>query len=152
MNTLFLDEYESSSLALHREERCEEEDKIRSLETRSKYDTDEEVNKQELEAYYMYMAKIQEILTVDFGPTYNAKTLEKVHTNNDYNVFATEALHFEHLESINDTYVVKEVDSNVIPDSSDMCYNEEKADQNAEEPEDEHALLASLIANLKTRC
>nr|GEW01881.1 hypothetical protein [Tanacetum cinerariifolium] len=36
INTAFLDEYECSSLALDREERREEEDKIRSLETRSK--------------------------------------------------------------------------------------------------------------------
>ncbi|GJV65404.1 hypothetical protein Tco_1476232 [Tanacetum coccineum] len=45
--------------------------------------------------------------------------------------------HSEQLESINDIYVVEKVDSNVIPDSSDMCDNEEKADQNAEDDEDE---------------
>ncbi|GKC88758.1 hypothetical protein Tco_1149407 [Tanacetum coccineum] len=39
--------------------------------------------------------------------------------------------------------------SNVTPDSSDMCDNEGTADQNAEEPEDERVLLASLIANFK---
>ncbi|GJT43381.1 hypothetical protein Tco_0952096 [Tanacetum coccineum] len=41
------------------------------------------------------------------------------------------------------------VDSNIIPDSTDMCDNEKKDEQNAEEPEDERVLLASLIANLK---
>ncbi|GKA15990.1 hypothetical protein Tco_0695737 [Tanacetum coccineum] len=41
------------------------------------------------------------------------------------------------------------IDSNVIPDSLDMCDNEGTANQNAENPEDEHLLLASLIANFK---
>ncbi|GJT15860.1 hypothetical protein Tco_0874566 [Tanacetum coccineum] len=40
-------------------------------------------------------------------------------------------------------------DSNIIPDSSDMCDNESKADQNAEEYEDERVVLANLIAHLK---
>ncbi|GJW18896.1 hypothetical protein Tco_0026332 [Tanacetum coccineum] len=44
---------------------------------------------------------------------------------------------------------IQEVDSNAIPDSSDMCDDEEKADQNAENNEDEHVVLAYLIANLK---
>ncbi|GJZ00942.1 hypothetical protein Tco_0518903 [Tanacetum coccineum] len=64
-------------------------------------DTDEEIDEQELEAHYIFMAKIQE------------------------------------------------VDSNVIPDSSDMCDNDNKADQNAEECDDERVVLANLIANLK---
>ncbi|GKA30079.1 hypothetical protein Tco_0716324 [Tanacetum coccineum] len=83
------------------------------------------------------------------GPTYDVEPLEKVHTDDDYNVFGTERQHFEQLESINDTYVVKTIDSNVIPNSSDMCDNEGNDDQNAEEPENERVLLASLIANLK---
>ncbi|GJV03556.1 hypothetical protein Tco_1337125 [Tanacetum coccineum] len=53
--------------------------------------------------------------------------------------------HSEQPESINDTYVVEKVDSNVILDLSDMCDNEEKADQNT----DKRVLIASLIANLK---
>ncbi|GJS79140.1 hypothetical protein Tco_0729021 [Tanacetum coccineum] len=52
-------------------------------------------------------------------------------------------------ESINDTYVVETVDSNFIPNSSDMCDNEGKADQNAKEYEDKRVVLANLIANLK---
>ncbi|GKC17520.1 hypothetical protein Tco_1014302, partial [Tanacetum coccineum] len=109
-------------------------------------DTNEEPDEQELKAHYMYMAKIQEVLTA--GPTYDVEPLEKVHTNDD-NVFATKRLHSEQPESINDTYVVETVDTNVILDSLDMCYNEEKADQNAEEHEEERVLLTSLIANLK---
>ncbi|GKE38251.1 hypothetical protein Tco_1461656 [Tanacetum coccineum] len=41
-------------------------------------DIDEEPDEQELEAHYMYMAKIQEVLTVELGPTFNAESLEKV--------------------------------------------------------------------------
>ncbi|GJT46959.1 hypothetical protein Tco_0955674 [Tanacetum coccineum] len=70
----------------------------------------------------------------------------KVHPNDDYNVFATKRLYYKQPESITETYMVETVDTNVIPDSSDMCYNEEKADQNAEEPEDE---LISYIAKEK---
>ncbi|GJS18536.1 putative ribonuclease H-like domain-containing protein [Tanacetum coccineum] len=52
-------------------------------------------------------------------------------------------------EHINDTYVVEKIDSNVIPDSTDMCDNEGKDDQNIEECDDERVVLANLIANLK---
>ncbi|GJT98382.1 hypothetical protein Tco_1093900 [Tanacetum coccineum] len=115
-------------------------------------DTDDESNEQELEAHYMYMAKIQEVLHAtndNFGPTFDTEPLEKVQSNDDYNMFATKRQHFEQPESINDTYVVKKVDRNVIPDSSDMSTNEGEADKQAEELEDERVLLASLIANLK---
>nr|GEW94403.1 hypothetical protein [Tanacetum cinerariifolium] len=73
----------------------------------------------------------------------------QVQSDDDYNVFAIERQHSEQPESIIDTYVVEIDDSSVIFDSSDMCDNEKKAYQNAEEPEDEHVLLASLITNLK---
>ncbi|GKE12434.1 hypothetical protein Tco_1415985, partial [Tanacetum coccineum] len=57
--------------------------------------------------------------------------------------------HFEQPESINETYVVETVDSNITPDSPDMCDKERQVDQNAEEPKDERVLLALLIANFK---
>ncbi|GKB23153.1 hypothetical protein Tco_0862554 [Tanacetum coccineum] len=41
------------------------------------------------------------------------------------------------------------VDSNVIPDSPDMCDNDIQTDQNAVECDDERVTLANLIANLK---
>ncbi|GKB19835.1 hypothetical protein Tco_0853758 [Tanacetum coccineum] len=80
-------------------------------------DTDEEVDEQELEAQYMYMEKIQEVHTTDLGPSFDIEPLEKVHSNNDYNVFANERQHSEQPVSINKTCVVEKVDSNVIPDS-----------------------------------
>ncbi|GKB84530.1 putative ribonuclease H-like domain-containing protein, partial [Tanacetum coccineum] len=77
-------------------------------------DTDEEIDEQELEAHYSYMAKIQ-----------------------------------EQSESITNTYVVKTDDSNVIPNSPDMCDNDIQNDQNDVECDDERVALANLIANLK---
>ncbi|GJV33339.1 hypothetical protein Tco_1393739 [Tanacetum coccineum] len=122
--------------------------------TRSKskeIDTDDEPDKKELEAHYMYMEKILEVLHVtddNSEPTYDVEPLEKVHPNDDYNVFANERQHFKQPESINDSYVVENVDSNVIPDLSDMCNINREADQNADKPENKHVLLAFLITNL----
>nr|GEX93111.1 integrase, catalytic region, zinc finger, CCHC-type, peptidase aspartic, catalytic [Tanacetum cinerariifolium] len=55
----------------------------------------------------------------------------------------------EQPESISNTCVVETGDSNVIPDSPDMCDNDIQNDQNAVECDDEHVALANLIANLK---
>nr|GEY25653.1 hypothetical protein [Tanacetum cinerariifolium] len=79
---------------------------------------------------------------------FDAEPLEKVQYDAEYNVFANERQHSEQPESINDTYVVETVDSNVIFDSSDKCDNDNQADQNAEECDDERAVLANLITNL----
>nr|GFB24737.1 hypothetical protein [Tanacetum cinerariifolium] len=57
--------------------------------------------------------------------------------------------HSEQLESINNTYVVGTTDSNVIPNSPDMCDNDIQNDQNSVECDDERVALANLIANLK---
>ncbi|GJT31732.1 hypothetical protein Tco_0922151 [Tanacetum coccineum] len=45
--------------------------------------------------------------------------------------------------------IVEKVDSNVIPDSPDMCDNDIQNDQNAIECEDERVAIANLISNLK---
>ncbi|GJX08331.1 hypothetical protein Tco_0196263 [Tanacetum coccineum] len=107
-------------------------------------DTDEEIDEQELEAHYSYMAKIQEVPTADSGT--DTEPLEQVQYDAEYNVFANERQHSEQPESISNTCVVEKVDSNVIPDSPDMCDNDIQTDQNAE---DERVALANLIANLK---
>ncbi|GJR05147.1 hypothetical protein Tco_0528131 [Tanacetum coccineum] len=57
--------------------------------------------------------------------------------------------HYEKPESISNTCVVEKVDSNVIPDSPDMCDNDIQTDQNVVECDDERVVLANLIANLK---
>ncbi|GJS36797.1 hypothetical protein Tco_0535179 [Tanacetum coccineum] len=52
-------------------------------------------------------------------------------------------------DSGSDAEPLKKVDNNVIPDSSDMCDNDNQADQNAEECDDDCAVLANLIVNVK---
>ncbi|GKD61272.1 hypothetical protein Tco_1298781 [Tanacetum coccineum] len=97
--------------------------------------------------------RIKEVLHVtddNSRPTYDTAPLEQVQTDNKYHVFAKDRQHSEQPESINDTYVMETVDSNVIPDHSDMCNNEFDDYQNADDnDENERVELANLIANLK---
>ncbi|GKC88037.1 integrase, catalytic region, zinc finger, CCHC-type containing protein, partial [Tanacetum coccineum] len=78
----------------------------------------------------------------------DTEPLEKVQYNAEYNVFDNERQHSEQPESISNTCVMEKVDSNVIPDSPDMCIDDIQTNQNAEECDDERAALANLIANL----
>ncbi|GJT22706.1 retrovirus-related pol polyprotein from transposon TNT 1-94 [Tanacetum coccineum] len=68
-------------------------------------DTDEEIDEQELEAHYSYMAKIQEVPNADSGT--NAEPLEHVQYDTNDNVFANDIQHFEQSESISNTYAVE---------------------------------------------
>ncbi|GJT55397.1 hypothetical protein Tco_0990451 [Tanacetum coccineum] len=79
-------------------------------------DTDEEIDEQELEAHYSFMAKIQEVLPEESSST--------------------------------DQPLEQKDDSNVTPDSSNICNNDNQVDQNATECVDERVALANLIANL----
>nr|GEV26818.1 hypothetical protein [Tanacetum cinerariifolium] len=81
-------------------------------------DTDEEINEQELEAHYSYMAKIQEVPTADTGT--DSEPLEQVQNDTGYNVFANDLQYSEQSESVSNTCLVEMDDSNVIPDSPDM--------------------------------
>nr|GEX80301.1 retrovirus-related Pol polyprotein from transposon TNT 1-94 [Tanacetum cinerariifolium] len=71
-------------------------------------DTNEEIDEQELEAHYIYMARFR-----------------------------------------SNTCLVETNDSNVIPDSPDMCDDDIQNEQNDVESDDEHVALANLISNLK---
>ncbi|GKB16233.1 hypothetical protein Tco_0850156 [Tanacetum coccineum] len=82
-------------------------------------------------------------------PSYDTEPMAKVPYTAKYNVFAVESQHSEQPESINDTHVMEKDDSNVIPDSSNMCDNDNQADQNAQACDDERVALANLISNLK---
>ncbi|GJS54767.1 hypothetical protein Tco_0628129 [Tanacetum coccineum] len=86
-------------------------------------DTDEEIDEQELELHYNYMARSKKFLQ------------------------QTQALILNHWN--NNTCVVETGDRNVIPDTLDMCDNDIQNDQNALECDDERISLANLIANLK---
>nr|GEW01878.1 copia protein [Tanacetum cinerariifolium] len=105
-------------------------------------DTDEEIDEQELEAHYSYMAKIQEVPTADLGT--NSKPLEQVQNDAGYNVFANDIQHFEQSKSTSNTCLVETDDSNVIPDSPDMCNDDIQNDQNDVESDDELVALANL--------
>nr|GEU50381.1 hypothetical protein [Tanacetum cinerariifolium] len=109
--------------------------------------TDEEVDKQELEAHYSYMAKIQEVPTADSGT--DSEPVEQVQNKVRYNVFANNLQHFEQSESVSNTCLVETDDGNVTPDSPDMCEDDIQNDQNDVESDDERVALANLIANLK---
>ncbi|GJW43246.1 retrovirus-related pol polyprotein from transposon TNT 1-94 [Tanacetum coccineum] len=110
-------------------------------------DTDEEIDEQELEAYYSYMAKIQEVPIANSGNDFDP--LKHVQYDTGYNVFANEIQFSEQFESISNTCVVEMGDSNVIPDLPDMYDNDNQNDQNVIECADERVALANLIANLK---
>ncbi|GJV77834.1 hypothetical protein Tco_1509418, partial [Tanacetum coccineum] len=78
-------------------------------ETSSGIVSDEEIEKKELEAHYGFMAKIQEVLPEESSSTHTP--LEHVQNHDES----------KQPESINDTYVLKKDDSNVTPDSSNIC-------------------------------
>nr|GEY58279.1 hypothetical protein [Tanacetum cinerariifolium] len=89
-------------------------------------DIDDEYEDQELEAYYMYMAQIQEVnpdVAADSGPIFDTEPIQKVPNNDNYNVFAIEY----------------------------MSYDREQIDQNDDDDDlsNERELLASLIQKLK---
>nr|GEZ71744.1 hypothetical protein [Tanacetum cinerariifolium] len=105
---------------------------------------------QELEAHYMYMAKIQEV-SLDSGPIFDAEPLQKVSNDDHYNVFVIESEHPEQSKSVHDTYPIEKGEHNVIIDSLDMSYDREQIDQNDDDNDlaNERELLASLIKKLK---
>ncbi|GJT32381.1 uncharacterized mitochondrial protein-like protein [Tanacetum coccineum] len=116
-------------------------------------DTDNEPEDQELEAHYMYMAQIQEVTpdaADNSGPIFDAELLQMVQNNDDnYNVFAIENEHPKQPESVNDTYLEEQGDTNITIDSLDMCNNGETVDQDDDDLAKERDLLASLIEKLK---
>nr|GEV14395.1 retrovirus-related Pol polyprotein from transposon TNT 1-94 [Tanacetum cinerariifolium] len=83
----------------------------------------------------IYMAKIQEVPTVNSGT--DSEPLEQVQNDTRYNVCANALQHYEQSESINNTCVVETDDSNVIPDSPNMCDNDIQNDQNDVKCDDE---------------
>nr|GEX14345.1 hypothetical protein [Tanacetum cinerariifolium] len=116
-------------------------------------DTEDELEDQELEAHYMHIAQLQEVSqdATDSGPIFNTEPVQKVSTDDDYNVFAIESEHPEQSKSIHDTYPLEQDEHNVIIDSLDMIYDREQIDQNDDDADlvNERELLASLIEKLK---
>ncbi|GJZ81860.1 hypothetical protein Tco_0646854 [Tanacetum coccineum] len=83
----------------------------------------------------------------DIRPSYDTEPMVEVPYTAEYNVFAVDTQHSEQPESISHTCVVEKGDSNVIPDSPDMCNNDIQNEQNVVECDDERVALANLIAN-----
>ncbi|GKA03047.1 hypothetical protein Tco_0675828 [Tanacetum coccineum] len=115
--------------------------------------TDDELDDQVLESHYMYMEQIQEVTpdaADNFGPIFDTEPLHKVHNDNDnYNVFANDREHHEQPESVNDTYLEEQGDTNITIDSLDMSTNREMVDQDDDDLARECDLFASLIEKLK---
>nr|GEZ21977.1 replication protein A 70 kDa DNA-binding subunit B [Tanacetum cinerariifolium] len=109
--------------------------------------TDEEVNEQELEAHYNYMAKIQEVPTADSGT--DSELMEQVQNEAGYNVFASHLQHSEQSESVSSTCLVETNDSNVILDSSNMYEDNIQNEQNDVDSDDERVALANLKLDTK---
>nr|GEW98610.1 hypothetical protein [Tanacetum cinerariifolium] len=87
----------------------------------------------------------------DYGPILDTEQVQKVPTDDDYNVFAIESEHPEQSEFVHDTYPIEQDEHNVIIDSLDISYDREQIDQNDDDTDivNEHKLLASLIEKLK---
>nr|GEY04857.1 retrovirus-related Pol polyprotein from transposon TNT 1-94 [Tanacetum cinerariifolium] len=114
---------------------------------------DDELEDQELEAHYMYMAQLQEVSpdAADSGPIFDDEPLQKVSNDDHYNVFAIESAHPEQSKHVHDTYPIEQDAQDVIIDSLDMNYDREEIDQNDDDNDlaKELELLASLIEKLK---
>nr|GEU76935.1 retrovirus-related Pol polyprotein from transposon TNT 1-94 [Tanacetum cinerariifolium] len=74
----------------------------------------------------------------------DSEPLEQVQNDTRYNVFANDLQHSEQSVSISNTCLVVTDDSNVIPDSPDMCYDVIQNEQNDVESDDERVALANL--------
>nr|GFD50021.1 hypothetical protein [Tanacetum cinerariifolium] len=73
-------------------------------------DTDDESDDQELEAHYMYMAKLQQVSPKvdDSGPIFEKEPEQKVQHDDNYDVFATDCQHSEQSESVHNTYLTEQ--------------------------------------------
>nr|GEY45849.1 hypothetical protein [Tanacetum cinerariifolium] len=141
--------------AYHREKMllCKQEEagiQLNAEQANWKDDTDDdELEDQELEAHYMYMAQLQQVSpdAADSGPIIDDEPLQKVSNDDHYNVFAMESTYPEQSKSVHDTYPIEQDAQNVIIDSMDMTYDREEIDKNDDDNDlvKERELLASLI-------
>ncbi|GKF56028.1 hypothetical protein Tco_0166368, partial [Tanacetum coccineum] len=100
---------------------------------------------------FNHRLQVQEMKQAEDSPEESSSTsqpLEQVQNHDENDVFTNVRRHSEQPESINDTYVLEKDDSNVVPDPSNICNNDNQVDQNATECVDERDALANLIANL----
>nr|GEZ16090.1 hypothetical protein [Tanacetum cinerariifolium] len=98
-------------------------------------DTDDESDDQELEAHYMYIAKLQQVSpdVDDSGPIFDKEPEQKVQNDDHYDVFAIDCQHSEQSESVHNTYLIEQDASNVLIESEDMTYDSDQIEQNNED-------------------
>ncbi|GJQ96293.1 retrovirus-related pol polyprotein from transposon TNT 1-94, partial [Tanacetum coccineum] len=83
------------------------------------------------------------------GLIFDTEPLQKVQNDNDnYNVFTNDKEHPEQPESVNDTYMEEQGDTNITIDLLDMSTNGEMVDQD-DDLAKERDLLASLLEKIK---
>nr|GFB98210.1 hypothetical protein [Tanacetum cinerariifolium] len=137
---LFIKPKRAKDAAYHREKMllCKQEEagiQLNAEQADWKDDTDDESDDQELEAHYMYMAKVQEVSpdAVDPGPIFDTEPEKKVHNDDYYDVFSIECQHSEQSKSVHKTYFTEQYVQNVPIESVDMSYDSEQIDQNDED-------------------
>nr|GFB40948.1 hypothetical protein [Tanacetum cinerariifolium] len=103
-------------VAYHREKMllCKQEEagiQLNAEQADWKDDTDDELEDQELEAHYMYMAQLQEVSpdAADSRPIFDAEPLQKISNGDHYNVFSIESAHPEQSKSVHDTYLLNKM-------------------------------------------
>nr|GFB19462.1 hypothetical protein [Tanacetum cinerariifolium] len=123
----------AKDVAYHREKMllCKQEEagiQLNAEQANWKDDTDDESDYQELEAQYMYMAKIQQVSpdAVNSGPIFDKEPEKKVQNDDHYDVFAIECQHPEQSKSVHKTYLIEQDAHNVLIESEDMNYDSEQ--------------------------
>ncbi|GJR80300.1 hypothetical protein Tco_0151085 [Tanacetum coccineum] len=106
--------------------------------------------KQEEAGFQLNIQEVTPDAADNSRPIFDTKPLQKVQNDDDnYNVFANDREHLEQPESVNDTYLEEQGDTNITTDSLDMSTNGEMVDQDDDDLARERDLLASLIDKLK---
>ncbi|GJU45389.1 hypothetical protein Tco_1202655 [Tanacetum coccineum] len=85
----------------------------------------------------------------DIGPSYDSDTVSEVHLDTIENVFAHSIQNHVQHESIPDTYMVNENNSNIIYDIPNMDPVRDKEEHDYVDDEQQRAFFDSLVINLK---
>nr|GFB26548.1 hypothetical protein [Tanacetum cinerariifolium] len=130
-----LSQQKQAQIKLYKTREEKELDKVIALENKVKDDTNDESDDQELEAHYMYMAKLQQVSpdVDDSRPIFDKEPEQKVQNDDHNDVFAIECQHTEQSESIHNTYLLEQDAQNVSIESVDINYDNKQIDQNDED-------------------
>ncbi|GKA12497.1 hypothetical protein Tco_0692043, partial [Tanacetum coccineum] len=87
---------------------------------------------------------------VDIKPVNDKEPMAEVQLTAQHNVLANEQQYFMQSEPIYDTHLLKKVDRNITPDSTNMCHKGGEIDQNAEQYQVSCPLLDPSFDNMTT--